>query len=262
LEWYDAEHRNLTAAVRHAVEHGEDDTAWRLAATLLYYFTVRRPRDEWIQTCAAAIGAARRAGSEPGEAELLDGLATAYCDAGRFPESLNGFRKALDIYRRIGDQLGEAQTQNNLGEAYRRLGRFAAATNAIQRSLTTFRELDDRRHRIVGVNNLGRTYRAQGRLEEGLDCHLRAWELCEQDGIDHHTAASILSDLGEIHLTIGHSDRAIGYYRETLAHRRTLGDRPGEAQTLRDLGRCYQPDSPTTDRLMRSRQPSGRPTDR
>jgi len=240
LDWCDAEHLNLTATVRQAIDHGQDDTAWRLAASMLYFFTVRRHWDEWIRTYEAAVGAARRAGSELGEAKLLDGLAMAYRDVGRFPESLNGFRKSLEIYRRVGDRLGEAQTQGNLGEAYRHLGRFDAAVNAIQRSLTTFRELDDRRHRIVGVNNLGKTYRAQGRLEEGLDCHLRAWDLCEQDGIDHHTAASILNDLGEIHLSLGRSDRAIDYYRETLSRRRTLGDRHGEAETLRDLGRCYQ----------------------
>ncbi len=248
LDWCDAEHRNVVAAVGQGIEHGLDDMAWRLAATMSYYFKLRTLWADWIKTYKAAVDAARRAKSGLGEARLLDGLAMAYCDVGRFAESIACFHESLAIYHRLGDQLGAAETTGHLGDAFRQAGRHDDAVDAIQRSLATFQKLADQRNQVVGLNNLGRAYRALDRPEDALECHLRAWHLRGQEGIDHYTEATILNDLGESYETLGHADQAVNCYRETLHRRRELGDRRGEAETLQNLGRtqgdtvsdCYE----------------------
>lgn len=44
LAWCDAEHANLVAAIRAAVEAGEDEIAWRLPVALASFFELRKPR--------------------------------------------------------------------------------------------------------------------------------------------------------------------------------------------------------------------------
>jgi tetratricopeptide (TPR) repeat protein/transcriptional regulator with XRE-family HTH domain len=154
LAWFDAEHANLAAAVRVASGHRFDLVAWRLASALLGFFRLRKHWDEWIATFTVAVCAARRLEDAAGEARLLDGLGVAYCEVGRFPESLDCFQRALSLYRRSGDRIGESQVLNNLGEYHWHRGRFEEAADHYRQSTNICRELgiDD----FTGVNNLGK----------------------------------------------------------------------------------------------------------
>lgn len=237
LNWYEAEHVNLAAAVQAASVHRLDYVAWRLASTLLVFFILRKHWDEWIATYTTAVAAAHRLDDRVGEARTRDGLAIAYCEVHRFPESLDCFQQALMLYRQAGDRLGEALVLNNLGECYRYLDRFEEAIDHYQRSLALFRELgiED----LIGINNLGKAYRAVNRIQEGLDCHRRALTLC-QDAADHYNRAEILNDLGEAYSSLGQFEQAVDYFQQTLTLRRALGDRYGEAETLHNLGQAFQ----------------------
>jgi tetratricopeptide (TPR) repeat protein len=236
LAWCDAEHANLAAAVRAASRHRFDVVAWRLALALHGFFRLRKRWDEWIATFTVAVCAARRLEDAIGEATLLDGLATAYCEAGRFPESLDCLRRALSLYRGSGDRVGESQVLNHLGDYHRHRGRFEEAADHYRRSTDICRELgiDD----AIGVNNLGKAHRAAGRNQEGLDCHLEA--LTSVGDGDHYVRAEILNDLGEAYSGLGQFDRAVEFYRLTLTLRRSSGDRHGEAETLHGLGQTFR----------------------
>lgn len=152
LTWLDAEHANLAAAVRVASGHRFDLVAWRLASALLSFFQLRRRCDEWIATFTVAVCAARRLQDAAGEARLLDGLGVAYCEAGRFPESLDCHQRALSLYRRSGDRIGESQVLNNLGDYHRHRGQFEEAADHYRQSTDICRELgiDD----FTGVKDL------------------------------------------------------------------------------------------------------------
>jgi hypothetical protein len=113
LNWCEAEHVNLAAAVREASARGLDYLAWRLASVLLGFFRLRKHWDEWIATYTIAATAAHRLDDKVGEARILDGLAIACCEVHRFPESLDRFQRSLMLYRQAGDRLGEAQSLNN-----------------------------------------------------------------------------------------------------------------------------------------------------
>lgn len=165
LNWFEAEHANLAAAVREASIRRLDYLAWRLASVLLSFFRLRKHWDEWIATYTIAAAAAHRLDDKVGEARILDGLAIAYCEVHRFPESLDCFQQSLLLYRQAADRLGEGQVLNNLGEYYRYLGLFEEAIDYYQQTTALFRGLgiED----FIGINNLGKAYRAVNRIQEG-----------------------------------------------------------------------------------------------
>lgn len=232
LAWCDAEHANLAAAVRLAGRHGFDVLACRLASASLGFVRLRGRWGDWIGTGTVAVAAAQRLPDTADEARLLDGLAVAYCEVRRFPESLDCFQRALSLYRRSGDRMGENRVLNNLGEYHRQRGRFDEAADHYRRSTDICRELGIADP--IGVNNLGKTYRTVGRIQDGLDCHRDALSLVA-DG-DHYVRAEILHDLGETYSSLDRPDRAVESYQLALALRRACDDRHGEARTLHDLG--------------------------
>ncbi len=79
-----------------AAENGHDDIAWKLAATMQYYSSLRKPWTAWISTRKAGLRCARRSADRLGEAWMLNDLGGVYFDLRRHEEALECISQALN----------------------------------------------------------------------------------------------------------------------------------------------------------------------
>ncbi|WP_089158214.1 AfsR/SARP family transcriptional regulator [Micromonospora sp. NBS 11-29] len=236
MHWCETEHANLVAAVHQAHDLGEDDTAWRLAASLWGYFYLRKPWTDWITTYRVALGSARRSADGYGQAWLLNGLGVAHWDLRRFTEAVEFHREALMHWRAIGNRWGEAMTLNNLGAAQAGLRRFVEAGDTFQQALAVRRTLGDRHGIAQTLSNLGHFYIEVSRFRHAIRC-------CEEavtifDEVDRPFGkATALHNLAAAAQGLGRLDDSVRACREALRLRRHLGDRQGVGDTLFLLGK-------------------------
>ncbi|MGV9365556.1 tetratricopeptide repeat protein, partial [Amycolatopsis sp. NPDC003731] len=154
LDWFDAEHTNLTAAVAHAYHNGYLDHTTRLAACLKGYLRWRWHLNDWVTVATHASFAATTLTDPQRRAVASNNLGLALRAARRFDEAITAHQRAVDIYRELGDDHGEGQAWNNLGLAMQEVRRFDEAITAHQQAINIHREVGDRRGEGQAWNNL------------------------------------------------------------------------------------------------------------
>ncbi len=159
LAWFDAERPVLVALMTSG---RDDDLAWRLAGLLLTYFNIGKHWDDWLAGHRAGLAAARRAGSELGQAVVLNGLGVVHDDLGHDDEAVACHTAAAELFARVGEPHFAAWNLNNLGVVYDRLGRFGDAVATHREALDLFRAMGDDRGIGYSLNNLGDVYRQRG----------------------------------------------------------------------------------------------------
>jgi DNA-binding SARP family transcriptional activator len=278
LDWLDAEHTNLVAAIAYTAEHGPRSVAWLLADTLRSYFLLRlhtvdlarataaalraaeaegEPRaqaitllslsnlehrqlryTEAIAHCTRALALAERAGWAEGQATAFGVLATVYRDAGKIEEAAAVYDQALTLYRREGSRSGEALTLNHLARTYWYLGRFPEALDSGAQAVALRRQAGSREGEAAALDTLGEIYIASGRLDEALHRLSEALTLARDAG-DRGVEAHALRDLAEVHRDRGEPRRALDLARTAVAQARTLGDIKIEADALNTLAAVH-----------------------
>ncbi|MDX8029513.1 BTAD domain-containing putative transcriptional regulator [Lentzea sp. BCCO 10_0856] len=221
LAWLDAERPNLTAAIRHAAQHGPAPLAWQLADGLRGYLWIGQHVGEWLATAHHGLQAAQASGHRPAEAAMHANLGTLYLRLGEFARSVEHHNQAIELYRALGDKDAEASVLNNLSLVHRRSGELGAAKEALVRCLEMLRSEESV---SIGLHNLGQL----------------AVELGEIDGaVEHFSQALALAPNADSHTYLGLALRLQGQFAEARAHlERALdvGNVPaGEAETLENL---------------------------
>jgi tetratricopeptide (TPR) repeat protein len=122
--WLDAERANLVAATSYAAEHGWDDHARDLTATLWLYLVAGPHYTDAITTNTHSLRSARARGDRATEANALTNLGSVHWRTGRPGEAMEYLERALLIRRTTGDHAGEGWTLNNLASVYWSCGRY------------------------------------------------------------------------------------------------------------------------------------------
>jgi tetratricopeptide (TPR) repeat protein len=221
LAWLDAERPNLTAAIRHAAEHGPAPMAWLLADALRGYLWMGQHVGEWLATAHHGLQAAQASAHRPAQAAMHANLGTLYLRLGEYALSVEHHDQAIELYRALGDEDAEASVLNNLSLVHRRSGQLPEAKQALVRSLEMLRSADSV---SSGLYNLGQL----------------AVELGEIDGaVEHFSQALALAPNADSHTYLGMALRLQGRFDEARAHLERaleLGNVPaGEAETLDNL---------------------------
>lgn len=239
LEWCDAEHANLVAAIRQAAEHAQHATAWKLPAMLWGFFQLRRHWADWIATNQIALKSAQEIEDRHGEAWALNYLSAAYWDIGRYEEAIQHARRALKISRDIGDQWIEGSVLVCLGTCYNDLGRFAEGLECHRPGLSFVQAAREQVCEGTALIGLGNSYRGLGRFDEAVDHYRQALDHFRLIGNRWGEGWSA-HDLGKAFQSQGRLREAIDHYLQALDVRRCTGERHGQAQTLLDLGDAQQ----------------------
>ncbi len=149
--------------------------------------------------------------------------------------SLDGWRRAADLWRRLGEVEREAAARLQAARVASQLRRYEEALELYRTSLGLWQATDDERNAALALNNLGSTLRALRRPEEAQEHLERALELWRRLG-DSAQEAITLNNLGMVLRARGERLAALGSFERSLELRPKEGDRSGEARTLTNLG--------------------------
>jgi non-specific serine/threonine protein kinase len=234
LNRLEADHDNLRAALRWAIDRGQAETALRLTWALgMFWFK----GGHWSE--------ARR---WLAEALLLDGpvppavRARALALDGNFAKHQEDLvaaqgrtEQALALYRQLGDTHAVARTLRNLGEIAAIQGDFARARVLSEECLALARQIRDVELITQCFSNLGLAALFAGDFAQGVPFYEEALRLARQ-GANTFGIGLNLIYLGQAALWQDEIALARGRFTESLAIWRELGHRDQIALCLNGLG--------------------------
>lgn len=232
-----------------------------------------------------ALQMAQSLGDKREQAHALERLATTYRNIGELARALTYSDDALRLYQTAGDRNKEAYMHTSLGGIYVFLGEYEKGREYFDRAMRLYQLLGDKYGEARTLHSVGYSYIMQDEAQSALDYYRRAlalWQIIEnrqQEGIEQsfvsneyarmgkrqkaleHVAlalrlrsavrdfdeATVLTNVGHTYYKLGETQQALGYYNAALRIWQTLGDKRGEAITLkhisaveRDLGQLAE----------------------
>ena len=157
--------------------------------------------------------------------------------AGDFRGAVESFEEARVLFRQSGDRSGEASACNNAGGAYDVLGNLTSAMERFQEANALYRATGQRGLEANTLSNMGKLYYDMADWQTSIAYYRQALSLLQAAG-DARREAAVTYSLG-VASFLTNPDAATEYCWQSLALRRKVGDRPGEAQTLAELGAMY-----------------------
>jgi predicted ATPase/transcriptional regulator with XRE-family HTH domain len=232
-----ADHDNLRAAVRRAIEGGDAPTAIRLGA-MLWRFWYRT--DHWTEGRAWLRETLAVPGGE-GDALLraraqvergAGGLALLQAD---LADARDHLQSALALSRRAGDVAEAAKALDLLGVVERERGDMHAAVRLLEEALTMLRAAGAPRDVAATLNNLALVYQSLHDPRRAADAYAEVRAICRDTG-DRHVEMVALSNLGNCLRWLGDYAQARALSEELLARARQLDNRHYIGLALYDLG--------------------------
>ena len=156
----------------------------------------------------------------------------------QFPEALNSWQQALQIYRALKNRQGEGWALGNLGAAYLSLGNYTKAIEYIQQKLTIARSIKDRIGEGRALGYLGAAYLYLGNSAKAIEYTQQQLTIARSIK-DRQGEGAALANLGIAYLNLGNSVKAIEYTQQCLAIARSIKDRLGEGKALGIWGIAY-----------------------
>ncbi|MBW8483202.1 tetratricopeptide repeat protein [Actinomadura parmotrematis] len=240
VSWFEAERRNLVAAVHQAARLGLHRTCWELADALFDLQDFRRYSDDVIAVHQAGLRAARAEEDWGAAAVMMHALAVAHAQQGRSLQAIAYGEDARRGFRSVEppDRHGEAVTLATLADVHVALGRYPSAIVHASRSLDLHVALGDRAGVARAHETLARAHNALADYPPAERHARHALEL-RRDLNDPHGVAETLLTLSQVRRRRGSVHHAVSFGLEALAIRQEQADRFGTAQALTELARMY-----------------------
>ncbi len=231
-----------------------------------------------FETFEAALSLADRLDDQETRALVLCRMGRVLSRWSRWDEAEDHLERSRSAYGRLDDSAGLARVALNLGIVRHERGDYAAAAEAYgeatklaqeseddklaadainnlavlatirgdldeavrqyEACLATFQKLDDKLGQARTFHNLGMTHADRRDWQSAMDTYERGFKLAQAQGhIDvmaniHLGSADVLLELGGTSMALCYCARALDIYRQ-------VGDRLGEADTYRLLGKGF-----------------------
>ncbi|MEV6527245.1 BTAD domain-containing putative transcriptional regulator [Longispora sp. NPDC051575] len=208
--WYEAERRNIRAAVAHAARLGFSDLAWDLAFSSQEFYALSGYYDDWRVTHTAALDACRTAGDLRGEGVMLTAQSQPALVASRragVESAIPSLRRAVELLTACGDEHGVAIAQRTLGNALRREGRLAEPLTLFREALRRYEGAGDTLGCWQTSRFIGQTLLDLGEHSEALTSLIRARRAADALGQARVIAQSAYW-VGRARLALGQLDEA------------------------------------------------------
>lgn len=231
LVWLTAERASIVAAVGQAASGVVPGVAWDLATTSVVLFEARSHFDDWRQTHATALDAARREDDRLGEAAMLYSSGSLAMFEMRLEPAAALLDEAVALFTELGHDHGRAMALRNLGIIHGMTGDTVRAERSYRTALGVFGAVGDRIGEAYVLRGLAEIDIDAGREADGLRGLLTAAEICAEVG-NRRVAAQIEHRLGTLHLRRGDPGSAHRCFTGVLDTARATGDRTGEIHGL------------------------------
>ncbi|HSC63794.1 MAG TPA: tetratricopeptide repeat protein [Caldimonas sp.] len=163
-----------------------------------------------------ALEAAIAAGDEPGQRSMLNTLALALKDLGRYEEAERCARDALRRARAAGAEREVASCANTCAILAKTRGDNVEAAALYEEAIALHRRSGEQRGLAVCLNNLGNVHRALDDGAAAQRCFEEALRVCEQHGIAS-TRSFALLNLGIVHQRAGRMALATSFAQRARA---------------------------------------------
>jgi predicted ATPase/class 3 adenylate cyclase len=234
----EADHDNLRAALRWAIEQGEVESGLRLAGALAWFWYVHGHWTAGLGWLEAALAASDGASAST-RATALDGAGFLALVLGDRLRATTLLEHGLALFRDLADARGIARSLGRLGLVARNAGAYARATALLEESLGLYRGLGDTKGIATALWQLGSVARDRGDYARATPLFAESLALYQDLG-DTRGVSIALTDLGLAAHARGESERAATCLEESLALSRGLGDRRHAAEVLEALARVVR----------------------
>jgi tetratricopeptide (TPR) repeat protein len=233
--WVAGNLSNMTAAVVQA-EAADDEFAYLLPHVLISYFNLRKPWPQWQQMCQSGIRVARRHGRQEDAGHLALSLGIVLRETHRAAEAAAAMRRAFDAYGEAGKPACQAMALNNLATVYSQLGQPRQAAAALTQALQLLDEAAEPFRTAIALHNLAEAELNTGEADKALEHITRAREMALRIE-DREGAAMSLATMADVHDRLGQWSRAADEYQQALAEMAACGDKFGQINAYRKLGK-------------------------
>jgi DNA-binding SARP family transcriptional activator/tetratricopeptide (TPR) repeat protein len=235
MDWFEAEHQVLLAAITLAAGSGSDNYAWQLPWSMESFLRFRGYWQDWAAIQRTALAAATRLGDTAAQALSGRLLANACRDLGEHDEARRHYASSLTLCRQLGNRLGEAKVWHSLGLLAGLQGRNADALGHAEEALRQFQAIGDMANEAQALNNVGWFHGVLGDYEQARAFCQRSLTLCAKTG-DHWLEGDVWDSLGYAEQRLGNLAEAAACYQRALSLHREARDRLAEADILTHLG--------------------------
>jgi DNA-binding NarL/FixJ family response regulator len=240
VDYLDADHDNLRAALRRSVGQGNAELGQRLGAALYRFWVLRGHLTEGVHWLEGARSWSSGA-TDNTRARALNAAGHLTRALGKYDQASQYYEQSLVLHQQLADDRGAALALNNLGVVAQFQQGYARAVELHQSSLQLFRTANDAAGVALALVTLGTMAQLRGDYDQ-------AFKLCEESVAqfrqlgDRHGVAAALSNLGNVAWASNQPDTAAACYLEAVALFRELGSRRELAAALRNLATSARDD--------------------
>ena len=159
---------------------------------------------------------ARQLNYKKGEADCLRWTGNLLKRAGQYPEAMDYLLKGLKISEEIHYRAGLSASYGHIGDLYIEQGDYAKARPYLFRAREIDEETDNHFELVLMYLNIGRSFQ----LEKTQDSALYYFNLAFQamGKAESRFRGRLLTAAAELEVDMGHTEKAIQYFRESIAY--------------------------------------------
>ncbi|NDJ51653.1 MAG: tetratricopeptide repeat protein [Chloroflexi bacterium] len=215
------------------------DQLFEWARALSVYLMRRGQLAAQMDWARRLLEAAHRAGDRRREAWAEHELGYILDKLERDQEAREHYIRSLDIRIQVGDESGEAQTRSGIGQLHAQQQEYDKALDQYQMSLTIRRSLGDQIGESIILENIGEVFENNNDFEQALSNYRESREIKQRVdyaggfGYSYNNSGRVLMKMGRLEEAFAELEMALAFFRQ-------VGDKPGEAATLWNIGLIHQ----------------------
>lgn len=177
-------------------------------------------------------------GLKKGMANCMNNNALIYSATSQYDLAMQNQVEAMKLYRETGNWQMEANSLNNIGLIYVNQMRYEEAFPYLQQSVKLMQDSGEIPALRNPYNNLALVYKSRGNLDSATWYFEKAIGLYVQAN-DDYNLAGCYNNLALVYDLKQDSLNALRYNRKALDIRQAIGDVPGSAISLVNIGSVY-----------------------
>lgn len=157
---------------------------------------------------------------------------------GKYSESVEEFKNALQIAQAENLKVDEAKLLNNIGVITHRMGNSTEALTYHRQALKTRKEIGDQGEVIVSYNNIGLVHLETANYDSALNYFIKAESLKEY--YSQAQLATLYNNFGLVYHNKGDFPKALDYHLQSLKISEEIGHKWNMARSYSNVALVYE----------------------